>query len=45
MIKKTPKGYILYSSDGKKKLGGPYKSRKKAEERERQVNYFKHRKK
>jgi len=49
VIRKTPKGYVLYSkSKGKngkrKRLGGPYKSRKKAVERERQVHYFKHNK-
>lgn len=48
MIRKTPKGYVLYSkskgSDGKRKrLGGPYKTRAQAEKRERQVQYFKHR--
>lgn len=47
IIRKTDKGYVLYSkSKGKdgerKKLGGPYDSRKAAEEREREVQYFKH---
>lgn len=34
--------YFVYSEDGKKKLGGPYSSRKKALERLRQVEYYKH---
>jgi len=41
MIRKQKGGYVLYSKDGSKKLGGPYPSRKKAQERERQVQYFK----
>ena len=44
MIKKTPQGYLVLSEKGKK-LGGPYKSKKKAQERLKQVEYFKHRKK
>lgn len=32
-------------SESGKNLGGPYKSRKKAEERLREVEYFKHRRK
>ncbi|MCX8008505.1 MAG: hypothetical protein N3A54_02240 [Patescibacteria group bacterium] len=34
--------YYLYSKDGSRKLGGPYRSRKQALKRERQVQYFKH---
>tara|TARA_Y100000592_G_scaffold91243_1_gene151082 strand:+ start:93 stop:923 length:831 start_codon:yes stop_codon:yes gene_type:complete len=36
--------FFLYSKDGSKKLGGPYESREGAMKRERQVNYFKHKK-
>lgn len=42
MIRKTKKGYVLYSKDGSKNLGGPYRSRAQAVKRERQVQYFKH---
>ena len=46
MIRKNEKGWSLFShkkaKDGKqKRLGGPYGSREEAEEREREVNYFK----
>ena len=41
MIKKTDSGYVLYSKDGSKKLGGPYKTRDKAKQREEQVKHFK----
>lgn len=44
MIKKQAKGYVVLSHDGKKKLGGPYKSKKDAQKRLRQVEYFKHHK-
>lgn len=44
MIKQENGKYHLYSKDGSKHLGGPYDSRGEAEERERQVNYFKHQK-
>ena len=49
MIRKTSKGWVLYSKstdkNGRhKKLGGPYKSREQAVKRERQVQYFKHKK-
>lgn len=40
MIKKEGNYYILYSKDGKKKLG-KYKTKKKALERERQIQYWK----
>jgi hypothetical protein len=44
MIRKTAKGYVLYSkSTPRKKLGGPYKSRAQAIKRERQVQFFKRR--
>ncbi len=42
MIKKTSKGYVLLSKTKKKKLGGPYKTREQALKRERQVQFFKH---
>lgn len=42
MIKKTPKGYVLYSlSKPRRRLGGPYKTREEALKRERQVQFFK----
>jgi hypothetical protein len=41
MIRKTPKGYVLYSKSTHKKLGGPYKTRDEAVKRERQVQFFK----
>lgn len=44
MIRKESNGYNVYSEDGSKHLGGPYKSKSKAEERLRQVEYFKHHK-
>ena len=41
MIRKTPKGYVLYSkSTPRKRLGGPYKTREEAMKRERQVQFF-----
>lgn len=43
MIKKDGNKYILYSKDGKKKLGS-FSSRKAAEKREREIQYFKHKK-
>lgn len=43
MIKKVPGGYKVLSESGKN-LGGPYKSKKQAEKRLRQVEFFKHRK-
>lgn len=45
MIKKKAKGYVLYSKDGSRKLGGPYKTRAAAVKREQQVQFFKHAKK
>lgn len=43
MIKKSGKNYIVVSKEGKR-LGGPYKTKKQAEDRLRQVEYFKHKK-
>ena len=42
MIRKTAKGYVLWSRDGSRKLGGPYRTRAEALKRERQVQFFKH---
>jgi hypothetical protein len=44
MIKKVKGGYKVLSEDGKKNLGGPYKTKAEASKRLRQVEYFKHRK-
>jgi len=44
MIKKVKGGYKVLSEDGKKNLGGPYKTRDEALKRLRQVEYFKHQK-
>ena len=41
MIRKRKDGYVVLSHDGKKKLGGPYKTRAAAQKRLRQVEYFK----
>lgn len=43
MIKKVKGGYKVLSENGKN-LGGPYKSKKEAEKRLRQVEFFKHNK-
>ena len=43
MIRKTSKGYVVYSEKGKR-LSKPYSTRKEAEERLRQIEYFKHKK-
>jgi hypothetical protein len=43
MIKKVAGGYWVVSSKGKN-LGGPYKTKKEAEKRLRQVEFFKHKK-
>jgi hypothetical protein len=43
MIKKVAGGYRVVSSKGKN-LGGPYKTKKEAEKRLRQVEFFKHKK-
>lgn len=42
---KTSKGWIVKSKDGKKKLGGPYKTEEAANKRLAQVEYFKKKKK
>ena len=42
MIKKVKGGYQVFSSRGRN-MGGPYKTRAEAEERLRQVEFFKHR--
>lgn len=44
MIKKVEGGYKVLSEKGKKNLGGPYKTKKEAEKRLQQVEYFKHKK-
>jgi hypothetical protein len=44
MIKKVKGGYQVVSENGKKNLGGPYKSKAEAQKRLRQVEFFKHRK-
>lgn len=41
MIRKVSGGYKVVSEKGKN-LGGPYKTRKEAEKRLAQVEYFKH---
>jgi hypothetical protein len=43
MIKKVSGGYKVLSEKGKN-LGGPYKSKKEADKRLMQVEYFKHNK-
>ena len=45
MIVKRGDDYYVKSHDGKKNLGGPYKSRQAAEHRLRQVEWFKYHKK
>jgi len=44
MIRKLKSGYKVLSEDGKKNLGGPYKTKSEAQKRLRQVEFFKHRK-
>jgi hypothetical protein len=43
MIKKVTGGYRVVSEKGKN-LGGPYKTKKEADKRLKQVEYFKHKK-
>lgn len=43
MIKKVAGGYRVLSEKGKN-MGGPYKTKKEAEKRLRQVEFFKHKK-
>ena len=42
MKRKINGQWYLYSKDGTRKLGGPYKSESAVKLREQQVNYFKH---
>jgi len=44
MIKEVRGGYKVLSESGKKNLGGPYKTKKQAEKRLRQVEFFKRKK-
>lgn len=44
MVKKVMGGYKVLSEDGKKNLGGPYKTKAEALKRLRQVEFFKHHK-
>jgi hypothetical protein len=44
MIQKVSGGYCVVSEKGKN-LGGPYKTKKEAEKRLKQVEFFKHNKK
>jgi hypothetical protein len=44
MIKKVKGGYRVLSSDGKKNLGGSYKTLAEAKKRLRQVEFFKRKK-
>lgn len=41
VIRKEGDKWFLYSKDGSRRLGGPYDSREDAEDREKQVQYFK----
>jgi hypothetical protein len=43
VIKKVSGGYSVLSEKGKN-LGGPYKTKKEAEKRLKQVEFFKHKK-
>jgi hypothetical protein len=44
MIVKVRGGYQVLSQDGKKNLGGPYKTLAEAKKRLRQVEFFKRKK-
>jgi hypothetical protein len=44
MIKKQSNGYVIYSKSGKK-LEGPFKTKKEAEKRLQQIEYFKNKNK
>ncbi len=44
MLKKEKGKYVLYSKDGKKRLGR-FDTKEEAIKRERQIAFFKHRKK
>lgn len=43
MIRKSKKGFIIYSEQGKR-LSKPYKNKKEAEKRLKQIEYFKNKK-
>jgi len=43
VIKKVPSGYSVLSEKGKN-LGGPYRTKKEAEKRLKQVEFIKHKK-
>ena len=45
MIKKTKGGYVIYSETNGRKLSRVYTSRKAAEKRLREIEYFKQNKK
>lgn len=44
MIRKVKSSYKVLSENGKKNLGGPYKTKAEAQKRLRQVEFFKHHK-
>ncbi len=44
MKRRTKKGWVLTSPRTGRRLGGPYRTKKAVEKRERQVNYWKHQK-
>ncbi len=44
MIVKRKTGYHVLSEKTRRNLGGPYKTRKEAKKRLRQVEFFKHKK-
>jgi hypothetical protein len=43
MIVKGPRGFYVMSSDGEKRLGGPYDSEAEAMKRLEEIEYFKRR--
>ena len=45
MIKKTGNGWTVYDESGRKKLSKEYSTKKGAEERLKQIEYFKKKKK
>ena len=44
MIKKEKSKYVLYSKDGSKKFGS-FDTKEDAKDREKEINYFKHKNK
>lgn len=42
MIVKSGSGFMVYSEDKSKRLGGPYKTLAEAKARLAQIEYFKH---